>query len=328
MLDRDQLETFATVAEQQSFEKAATALHLSRGAVSQRIKVLEESLACVLLLRDKPVTPTSSGQVLLRHVKMLRLLERAALEELGPPGAPGTPVPLAIAVNADSLATWFAAVLQELLPQRGLALEVISDDQDHTSARLLRGEVMGCVSTEARAAGGCVAEPLGAMVYRCYAAPGFIQECFAKGLTLQAVLKAPAVLFNRKDALHDDFLQRVFGMRVDNYPRHYLPSPAALLEGIVMRAGYGLVPESQGEPLVREGRLIEMARPQAVPVNLYWHHWALEAPQVAALSTHVVAVARRLLGDLPSPPLPRRRRSGPRHDVALRHTDAAALAPA
>ena len=42
MLDRDQLETFAVVIEQQSFEKAATALSITRGADSQRIKALEE----------------------------------------------------------------------------------------------------------------------------------------------------------------------------------------------------------------------------------------------------------------------------------------------
>ena len=41
MLDRDQLETFATVAEEQSFERAACVLNITRGAVSQRIKSLE-----------------------------------------------------------------------------------------------------------------------------------------------------------------------------------------------------------------------------------------------------------------------------------------------
>jgi LysR family transcriptional regulator (chromosome initiation inhibitor) len=41
MLDRDQLETFATVVEQQSFDRAATVLSITRGAVSQRIKALE-----------------------------------------------------------------------------------------------------------------------------------------------------------------------------------------------------------------------------------------------------------------------------------------------
>jgi LysR family transcriptional regulator (chromosome initiation inhibitor) len=37
MLDRDQLETFATVAEQQSFERAAVMLNVTRGAISQRV---------------------------------------------------------------------------------------------------------------------------------------------------------------------------------------------------------------------------------------------------------------------------------------------------
>ena len=41
MLDRDQLETFATVVEQQSFDRAASVLSITRGAVSQRIKALE-----------------------------------------------------------------------------------------------------------------------------------------------------------------------------------------------------------------------------------------------------------------------------------------------
>ena len=36
MLDRDQLETFATVAEEQSFERAAGVLNITRGAANAR----------------------------------------------------------------------------------------------------------------------------------------------------------------------------------------------------------------------------------------------------------------------------------------------------
>jgi hypothetical protein len=72
------------VAEEQSFERAALYLHITRGAVSQRIRGLEESLATVLLVRDKPVVPTACGEVLLRHVKALRLLEGGTLRELDP----------------------------------------------------------------------------------------------------------------------------------------------------------------------------------------------------------------------------------------------------
>ncbi len=289
MLDREQLETFATVAEQQSFERAAAVLHVTRGAVSQRIKALEESLATILLLRDKPVTPTPAGESLLRHVKALRLLEASSLRELSTAADHDGPVPLSIAVNADSLATWFPPLLRELFARRLVALEVVTDDQDHTSSRLLRGEVVGCISTDAKAAAGFLAKPLGAMEYRCYATHGFIAEFLADGLTVRNVLRAPAVLFNRKDALHDEFLQRRFGMRIDRYPRHYLPSPSALLEGIVMGAGYGLVPSTQAQGLVQEGVLQELAPDDPVKVDLYWHHWEMEPPIAREITELIVA---------------------------------------
>ena len=295
MLDRDQLETFATVAEQQSFERAATALNVTRGAVSQRVKALEESLSTILLLRDKPVTPTPAGEVLLRHVKSLRLLEASSLRELSSSTDAEGPVPLAIAVNADSLATWFPPLLRELFARRLVALEIVTDDQDHTFNRLLRGEVVGCISTDAEPASGFLAEPLGAMEYRCYATPGFAAEFLGGGLTIPSVLRAPAVLFNRKDALHDDFLHKRFGTRIDRYPRHYLPSPSALLEGIAMGAGYGLAPSTQAQGLVKEGVLQELAPSQPVQVNLYWHHWEMEPPIAREITELIVGHAAKCL---------------------------------
>ncbi len=295
MLDRDQLETFATVIEQQSFDRAATVLSVTRGAVSQRIKALEESLSTVLVKRERPVAATHAGEVLLRHVKALRILEGSALQELMPTAKPHSPVSLAIAVNADSLATWFPDVLRELLLSQLVALEVVADDQDHTSALLTRGEVIGCLSTSAKSADGFIAECLGAMEYRCYATQAFASEHFPEGLTVPAVLSAPAVLFNRKDSLHDDFLRSHFGFSIDRYARHYLPSPIALLEGVAMGAGYGLIPSSQAGPLIEAGHLVDVCPSERVMVDLFWHHWDLEPPLARDITALVVRMARRSL---------------------------------
>lgn len=105
---------------------------------------------------------------------------------------------VAIAINADSLATWFGPVACAIAKEN-VALELIVDDQDHTLAVLARGEAMGCVSTAQTAPTGFVAEPIGAMEYECVASPSFVEANFAQGLNLRDILAAPAVLFNRKD---------------------------------------------------------------------------------------------------------------------------------
>lgn len=295
MLDREQLETFACVAEQQSFDRAATLLAVSRGAVSLRIRALEERLGTTLLIRDKPVVPTPPGENLLRHVQALRLMEHDVLHLIAPERRDGARVPMAIAVNADSLATWFAEPLWQLLQHPGLALEVIADDQDHTAPRLARGEVIGCISTVARPASGFRAEAIGGMDYRCYASPAFAARHFADGLTVPSALQAPAVLFDRKDALHTEFLQRLFGLQVDKYPRHYLPAPVTLMQGIVEGVGYGLVPEVQALPVVEAGGLIDLAPQFPTRVQLYWHHWDHEPALAASLTDHIVREARKRL---------------------------------
>ena len=225
MLDREQLETLSAVIEHGGFDRAAVALNVTRSAVSQRIKALEDSLATVLVVRDKPVTATKKGEILLRHVKALKLLEDDTFStfETKPNGR--QPVPVSIAVNGDSLATWFGPVIWELLDKHRIALEVIEDDQNHTFEWLRRGEVMGCITNEPEAMPSFTATPLGAMQYRCVATPEFVGRYFWEGLSVQTLSAAPAILFDRKDSLHGRFLKQLFDMEVTQYFRHYIPSP-------------------------------------------------------------------------------------------------------
>lgn len=302
MLNREQLETLASVVEAGSFENAASALNVTRGAVSQRIKALESLLATKLLVRERPVALTPAGEVLLRHVKALRLMEGAVFTELTPQPTDERLTPVAIAVNADSLATWFRGALWPLLRKRKLALELIVDDQDHTMGRLVKGEVIGCVSTMSEAMPGFAADLLGFMAYRCYATPQFVQEHFANGFSLQAALVAPALTFNRKDTLHDEYLERAFGIRVVRYARHLLPDPAALLEAVLNSIGYGVLPTEHALPLVDAGRLIDLAPTQVVWMPLYWHRWETENALFNEMTRLIGAHARNALVQLPQKP--------------------------
>src|SRR3954465_12935765 len=162
------LEALAAIVEEGGFDRGAQRLNITQSAVSQRLRALEAQVGTVLVVRSRPLKPTSAGYLLLKHAKQVRLL-RADLErdlrELAP-GAIGTQEEerISIAVNADSIATWALPALHGLA-QQGLALEIITDDQDFTHERLREGQVLGCVTTVKQALRGCKVLPLGAMDY-------------------------------------------------------------------------------------------------------------------------------------------------------------------
>src|SRR5687768_8596345 len=106
----EQLRTLAAVLDHGTFDRAAAALHVTSSAISQRIKALEQQTGRVLLIRSKPVRPTTSGSVVVRLARQVALLESEAMDELGLEGAGARPrIPLVI--NADSLATWVLPAL-------------------------------------------------------------------------------------------------------------------------------------------------------------------------------------------------------------------------
>src|ERR1044072_1772602 len=111
-VDGQQLAAFAAVIELGSFDAAAERLHLAPSAVSQRIKALEQRVGQVLVVREKPCTATAAGVPLLRLAAQTALLEAEALAEMG--GGKGVAARIALAVNADSMSTWFTGVFTEL----------------------------------------------------------------------------------------------------------------------------------------------------------------------------------------------------------------------
>jgi DNA-binding transcriptional LysR family regulator len=73
---------FATVAQQQSFTRAAEKLGIAQSAISQQIKTLEEELEVQLLVRTKrSVRLTAAGQAFLREAKdIINRVEQSRVE--------------------------------------------------------------------------------------------------------------------------------------------------------------------------------------------------------------------------------------------------------
>ena len=235
MLDARQLEALAAVVEHGGFGAAAQALSITLAAVSLRIKALEESLGQRLLVRGKQVRATPAGQALLAHIKQVRMMEADVLGGLqGTSSHSGARKAvswqsLSVAINADSVDSWFLPGVAAMLLRHHVLLDIMIDDQDHTHDALKSGDVMGCVTTLAEPMRGCVAEPLGLMRYRCVAAPAVLKRCrtAAGAVSVHKLLTQPAVIFNRKDALQDSFLAQHFGLQQPHYPRHFAPAVGA-----------------------------------------------------------------------------------------------------
>lgn len=302
MLDARQLEALAAVVEHGGFGPAAKALSLTLPAVSLRIKALEDQLGQRLLVRGKSVRATPAGQALLGHVKQVRLMESDLLAGLQGEQTRGGVrwQSLSVAINADSVASWFLPGVAPLLQKHRLLLEIVIDDQDHTHDLLKSGDVMGCVTTLAEPMRGCLAEPLGVVRYRCMAAPAVAQRCRtpAGAVSPHKLLAHPAVIFNRKDALQDTFLEQHFGLRQPNYPRHFAPAIDAFEAAIELGLGWGMVPEQH---LAGHPGMEEVLPGATVDVALYWQHWARESLSGQRLTQAVKAAARDSLPPLPAP---------------------------
>ncbi|MBX3656439.1 MAG: LysR family transcriptional regulator ArgP [Ramlibacter sp.] len=297
--DPDALECLAAIVEEGGFERAAQRLSITQSAVSQRLRALEAQVGTVLIVRSRPLRPTSAGQLLLKHTKQLRLL-RADLErdlkELAPSSTGGAREEerISIAINADSIATWALPALNELARQ-GLPLEVITDDQDFTHEWLREGQVLGCVTTLKQALRGCKVVTLGAMDYVAVAQADFARERVPKGLSPHNFREIPFIAFNRKDDGQAEFVSKAFGLKRVTLNQLFVPSSEGQVRAVLAGWGVSILPELLVRGLLAQGVLVNIAPGHALPIQLYWHCWNLESDVLDALSGALTQAASTAL---------------------------------
>lgn len=288
----DQLSTLRALIEEGTFEKAARRLHITASAVSQRVKAMEQSAGRVLVQRTTPVALTGAGSVVLRYARQVELLEADTLRSLQEGGGAGAAVPISLAVNADSLATWFLGALAGVADDLDLTFDLHREDQEHTVSLLRSGAVMAAVTSSREPVQGCVTEPLGRMRYRAVATPAFVERRLATGLT--ALAEAPVVTFDRHDDLQDAFL-RSQGARPGAAPRHVIPASNDFARAVLLGLGWGVLPEQQCLAELTDGTLVQLAAAHPVDVPLYWQRWNLSSPLLDAVSAAVRDCAAREL---------------------------------
>ncbi len=263
----DQLAALAAVISEGSFEAAATRLHVTPSAISQRIKALEHTLGRVLVERSKPVRATADGEVLLRAQRQIDWIHQETTRELNNSTEPRN-IPLAI--NSDSLATWALEALARLTPQLDATFRILREDEGHSLDLLRTGEVLGAVSGYSEKIPGCETTELGEMTYQAVASPSFIKTYFKGEANRSTLARAPVVYFDRKDKLQSLFLAR-FGRDLAP-PRHDIPGSTAYVDAVRLGMGWGLVPTQQLAAM-EPGTLEPIVPSGTVSVRLYWTRW-------------------------------------------------------
>lgn len=288
----DQVRTLLAVVDEGTFDAAAAALHVTPSAVSQRVKALEQMIGRVLLRRTKPVGLTASGEVVVRLARQLARLETDARAELGLADS-GEPAVLPVAVNADSLATWFLPALTRVPAEARVLFDLHREDQDHTTKLLREGVVMAAVTSSPDPVQGCSVSPLGRMRYLPVANPEFAARWLDRPLR-QALGEMPVVIFDRRDDLQDAFARRLTRGRGAGPLRHYVPASEDYARAVTAGLGWGMLPTAQAEPGLRSGALVRLDD-RVLDVPLYWQQWKLDSPALAATAEAVAAAAAEAL---------------------------------
>lgn len=293
MFDYKLLAALAAVVEQGGFERAAQVLGLSQSAVSQRVKLLEARVGQPVLVRAAPPAPTEIGTRLLNHVQQVRLLERDLQAQVPALDEGGLPERLRIAINADSLATWWAPAVADYCSSHRVLMDLVVEDQEVGLKRMRAGEVAGCICAAERPVAGARSLALGAMRYRALASPGFVARHFSRGVTVEALLNAPSIVYGPDDQLQHRYLAAL-GIQ-GAFPHHLCPSSEGFVRLTQAGLGWGLVPEHQVEGELARGELVELIPQRPIDVPLYWHHWRHGGELLASLTDHLARAGGRWL---------------------------------
>jgi LysR family transcriptional regulator, chromosome initiation inhibitor len=298
MLDYPSLVALGAVIHEGSFERAAKVLGMTPSAVSQRVRGLEERLGAILIIRGQPCGPTDLGRRLCAHLDRVQLLEDDLAPMLGGNSVAAKSLTLKIAVNADSLATWFPRAIAAFGRGSAISLDVTLDDETHTADRLRSGEVLAAVTADPEPVQGCKTMSLGTLRYAACASPDFIGRHFGSGMDKATLAMAPHLRFDRRDMLQARWALATYGIDL-SAPTHWIPSTQGFVDLALAGLGWGMQPLMLAETHIAAGRLIELPPEQRVDVRLYWTFTRLYAQSLSCLTKAVCAAAERsLVGSL------------------------------
>lgn len=297
MLNYELLMGLKAVISEGSFEAAAKSLGITPSAVSQRVKLLEDRLEALLIIRGKPCTATEYGYALFKHTEQIEVLEKNLFDTLPKSTALNAvgALSLRIAVNQDSMATWFPAALGSINRSGNFLFDIIIDDQEQTTNLLRRGDVVAAITARKNPTQGFQNSYIGSLRYVTVASPQFIETHFADGVVdAKTIAKAPCLTFNRKDELPAKWVKQICNKNI-NCMINWIPSLEGYIKSCAEGIGWGVHPLTLVEDYIKSGELVELVPNSHIDIPLYWQYSASYGKIMIDISEKIITTGKKLL---------------------------------
>lgn len=291
MLDHKELETLIAIIDNQSFDKAAHSLNISPGAVSQRIKSMENKLGHSVLVRSAPPSATDVGEQVLSYARRMMLIHNEMNLALNQGHNTGS-ITLSIAVNHDSLSCWFMEVIKNVSQNPHVSFDIRTTDTKSTQALLISGEVIAAITSKKNQIAGCKTRYLGRLEYSPVCSPSFFDTHFQPNITPERIATAPKVIFDHSDDLIERYLTEL-GVTPKG-KLHFFPSSHTLLDAVKQDIGWTLLPTLFIKQQLQDAELLPLTQ-HKLYVDLYWNSWEQVSQVVDRLEKEVLSVTKRRL---------------------------------
>ena len=298
MIDLRTLSTFVWVAQLKSFRQAATKLHTTQPAVSQRIAQLEDELGVRLLARDRrSVALTEAGRMVLTYADRMLRLRNEMIEAVSDRSRLSGSLRLGVAETI--VHTWLPIFLEHMskvYPR--LVFEIDVDISANLRERLLAQHIDLAF----------IVGPISAAAIRnrhlCYERLAFVASpklgLGGKRVSLQKLAGHSIITFSRNTQPYVN-LSELFADPSLVQPRiHASASLATVVKMALDGLGVAVIPPSIVREEIKAKRLIELNCDARLPDLQFVAGW-LATPD-AGIVTSVVEIAAAVAGNYTDKP--------------------------
>ncbi len=273
MFDYPLLEALYAVEKAGNFESVARSHGVSKSAISQNLRLLEERMGAATVCRDA-IMPTHFGFQLCRHLEHIKLLENKFLADNANmfSNVDLSSIAVTIAVNDECLSNWLREALidaHRLFKHFYLDIEVTSENVMLETLR--SGKCLASITTKREPIDGFDCYPLGQHRYHAIASLEFFKRNFSSGVTKESLEKATTLKYAKCDDLSGRWALSATGSKISCANNtHTLQSSQGIVEACLHDKAWAVTSSLLVSRYLSSGQLVELLPGRVLKEDLFW----------------------------------------------------------